>query len=61
MKSRFDGSKGVASIDSFVAAAHKCGFKLQGAVDETNKMFFTLRLVKAKGVRVQEKVEEEVL
>ena len=47
VRSRFDGSKGVASIESFISAAAKLGFKPQGSVDERNKMFFVLRLVKS--------------
>ncbi len=51
VKSRFDGSTGVASIDSFITAATKLGFKLQGSVDTKNKMFFTCRLVKSTSDR----------
>ena len=51
VRSRFDGSKGVASIESFINAATELGFKLQGSVDERNKMFFVLRLVKSGAER----------
>ena len=51
VRSRFDGSKGVATIESFIAAATELGFKLQGSVDERNKMFFVLRLVKSGAER----------
>jgi ribosomal RNA-processing protein 8 len=51
VRSRFDGSKGVASIESFTEAANALGFKLQGTVDARNKMFFVLRLVKSAARR----------
>ena len=38
VRSRFDGSKGVASVESFLAACEELGFKRKGKPDESNKM-----------------------
>jgi ribosomal RNA-processing protein 8 len=46
VRSRFDGSAGHASVESFLAVCKQLGFKLQGSPDEKNKMFFTVHLVK---------------
>lgn len=47
VRSRFDGKDGVASVDSFVKTLTSLGFKLKGKPDESNKMFFTVSMVKA--------------
>lgn len=51
VRSRFDGSKGVASVESFLAACEELGFKRKGKPDESNKMFFVAKLVKASKER----------
>lgn len=48
VRSRFDGSAGHASVDSFLATCAQLGFKRKGKVDESNKMFFIVHLVKDK-------------
>ena len=47
VRSRFDGKDGVANVDSFVKTLTSLGFKLKGEPDESNKMFFTVSMVKA--------------
>ena len=47
-RSRFDGSNGGATIESFAATLSALGFKMKGAPDESNKMFFTVVFVKRK-------------
>lgn len=46
VRSRFDGKDGVASVDSFVKTLAQLGFKLKGKPDESNKMFFTVSMIK---------------
>lgn len=46
VRSRFDGSPGHASVESFLAVCKQLGFRLRGKPDESNKMFFTVHLVK---------------
>ena len=48
VRSRFDGSAGHASVESFLAACERLGFKRKGAPDESNKMFFVVKLVKSE-------------
>ena len=48
VRSRFDGSAGHASVESFLAVCAELGFKLKGQPDESNKMFFIVHLVKDK-------------
>jgi len=48
VRSRFDGSNGGATIESFAATLSAFGFKMKGAPDESNKMFFTVVFVKRK-------------
>ena len=47
-RSRFDGSPGHASVESFLAVCAQLGFKPKGKPDESNKMFFIVQLVKDK-------------
>lgn len=48
VRSRFDGSNGGATIESFAATLSALGFKMKGAPDESNKMFFIVKLVKSE-------------
>ena len=51
VRSRFDGSNGGATIESFAATLSALGFKMKGAPDESNKMFFTVVFVKSDAAR----------
>jgi len=60
VRSRFDGKDGVASVDSFVKTLAQLGFKLKGKPDESNKMFFTVSMIKA-GEKKAKKVKWQPL
>ena len=59
VRSRFDGKDGVASVDSFVKT-RAARFKLKGKPDESNKMFFTVSMIKA-GEKKAKKVKWQPL
>ena len=60
VRSRFDGKDGVASVDSFVKTLAQLGFKLKRKPDESNKMFFTVSMIKA-GEKKAKKVKWQPL